>query len=188
VRWAGKSALAGLATRCGKTTQKSVGPSDARVQALLAGAMGLSRAVGAREAIGSAGDRRGSSGFTWLKASDDVKGEETESKLSQKRLNSACRSVSPPASLGAVTRCLSLCTFSTSVFAQTFVCRRTRWWVWMVGCTGAVCVVSTATVSVAWTGAAVSTDAAWAASTGVVWVGSTETGCVGSCALLKRPE
>jgi hypothetical protein len=51
------------------------------------GGMDPSCAVGAGEAIGSVGDRTGSSGVTWLNASDNAECEGTDRRLSQSRSN-----------------------------------------------------------------------------------------------------
>jgi hypothetical protein len=105
-----------------KARSRSFTAAGARVQALLPGAMGSSCAVGAGEAIGCVGDRTGSSGFTRLDLSDDAEGEGTGLKLSELRLNCACRS----ASLAAVARSLrsaSMLRSFSSAFSQAVFSR-----------------------------------------------------------------
>ena len=70
--------------------------------------MGASCDIGAGEAIGSVGDRKGSSSFIRFGAPDDAKGAGTElDLLSQRRLIGVGRTVSHIASRAAFARCLS---------------------------------------------------------------------------------
>jgi hypothetical protein len=64
--------------------------------------IGSSCDIGAGETIGSVGDCKGSSSFTWFDTSDDAKGAGTElDLLSQSRLIGVGRTVSPAASRAA---------------------------------------------------------------------------------------
>ena len=146
--------------------------------------MGASCDIGAGETIGSVGDRKGSSGLTWLDASDDAEGSGTgRGSLSKSRLNCVGRAVSPAASLAALARSLRLRSFSSSAFARALTLGMAAGggsgWVgsdetvW-IGSTGVVLIGST---SAAWLS---SIDTVWLSSTDTVWVGFTDTVWVGS--------
>src|SRR6516165_11861707 len=120
--------------------------------------MGASCDIGAGETIGSVGDRKGSSGLTWLDASDDAEGSGTgRGSLSKSRLNCVGRAVSPAASLAAFARSLRLRSFSSSAFARALI-------------------LGMATGGSGWVG---SDETVWIGSIGVVWVGSTDTAWLG---------